>query len=182
MTDNPNVPSREVILEEAKRGNPDAIEPLRELLKREPELVEIFADLDRIIRNQLNSVAIPKDFRITEALESRHQALVEELNTAGSGTALEKLLIQRVLTCHRVLQVTELLLAASWKETPDAKQQMTFEQRVSQAAKRFEAAYDLWQKHARSLLARQNEKKQYSTVPESIRQRIHSTLVGAGVN
>ncbi len=100
------------LLERSQRGDAAALRELRQAMSRYPDLERQYGDLAQIIRQHTVDAILGRDnLLLRDALDRQLAALRHELEPIAR-SPLERLLVERVLTCWLALQVAELTASA----------------------------------------------------------------------
>ncbi len=133
----PNRDEIEDLLDEVNSDNPDpkAVEQLRGLFKRIPDLWRLFGDVGNNVRYQI--IKRMHGNKVDElATETGVELLRDELGHAGA-PALECILIDHALTCWLRLQDVELRYGQVMQKSIALAQARWWEHRLSAAQRRF---------------------------------------------
>ncbi len=91
------------LLERARNGDENTLPVLRGFFQKATSVEEFGGDLARLTEESLIAAAAGKDQFQREALRRKQQLMREEL-CGPAPTPLEKLLVERIVTCWRQLQ------------------------------------------------------------------------------
>ena len=125
------------LISRAQAGDESTLPRLRALIAKPHVLDAIGGHLMRDTETALIAGFRPKDLYFAEPLKLRIEQLRAELNV-GSGSAIERLLVDRTVLCWLQLHLLELGSANRTNLIP--AQQLLFDRKISASSKRFLAA------------------------------------------
>lgn len=108
----PAVAELRAVVARARRGDHDAMPRLRELLDAHPEIFHKFGDIAQHAQAAWVRLAAGSDLALAEALRRRLADLGDEL-LGPTPTALERLLVERVVACYVQVHYADSLAAQS---------------------------------------------------------------------
>jgi hypothetical protein len=124
------------LMQRAMDGDATVMPRVRELLK-DPGSVDTFGDLARLVQRMLRTRLFPRDLLYGEALARKLDQLRAELTEPGA-TPLERLLVERVVTCWLHLHHLELVYAVRQEMALEVG--MYFQKCIDRAHKRYLSA------------------------------------------
>ena len=125
----------DAIVAAANRGNPEALERLREVLEAHPDLRQLLADLGRHCAAILIELAAGNNALLRESLRLQVAEMMTEL-APEDATVLQALTAQQVINCWLLLSYVQMVCP-----TPESRQEL---QRSEAAQRQVDRAIRTW--------------------------------------
>jgi hypothetical protein len=127
----------EHLVRQAERGDRQAAEQLRQVLKDHPEIWGTIGDLSRHVERSLIDLFAGGNFVFSESLRHKAEDVRRSLIAEGADEPLEKLLVDHVVACWLELHLLRMAAIQPQQNKGDAR---FWEQRQERANKRYTSA------------------------------------------